>query len=92
MTRLAMALYACTSATAPAAQAHVPNECIHLFYEAGRQHQDFLQRMEVVFDEIMDTTEFEYGYLADLFAQAYGAYPGFALSLSEAIECLQSEE
>ena len=61
MTRLAMAFCACAAVTAPAAQAHVPDECVHLFHEAGHQHQDFLKRMQAVFTEIMETTEHDYG-------------------------------
>ena len=50
------------------AQAHIPDKCVDLFHEAGRENEDLVGRMNAVFDEIMETTEYRYDTLADLFS------------------------
>ena len=88
MTRLAILAAAAMLAFSPA-QAHIPEKCVDLFHEAGRENEDLVERMNAVFDEIM---EYRYDTLADLFSQAYGAYIPFSAALAAAIQCVQEEE
>lgn len=63
-------------------QAHVPDECDDLFHDAGRENEDLVERMNAAFDEIMETTEYRFERLADLFSQA----------LAIALQCIPEEK
>ena len=67
------------------AHAHVPGKCQPLMEEAGKQNDLFTKAMMATAEEAMGN--YDFGALADEFAQALGAYGPFAVALTEAITC-----